>query len=161
LPRKSEQQDSCRSQSRGRSKRSIVREGCDGETVSLCHAGIHQEDEAARAQFGKNHPGDRNEFLPTAHGFDEWFGNLYGPHPTQRRKERQGGLTSARPTPTYDQVPQVRNRAAGCPACGSFSLYCICANLPQAGQPAARFRRCPPGLVSPYLRIDITKLPTL
>jgi arylsulfatase len=31
----------------------------------------------ATAQFGKNHFGDRNEFLPTAHGFDEWFGNLY------------------------------------------------------------------------------------
>jgi arylsulfatase len=31
----------------------------------------------ATAQFGKNHLGDRNEFLPTAHGFDEWFGNLY------------------------------------------------------------------------------------
>ncbi len=31
----------------------------------------------ATAQFGKNHVGDRNEFLPTAHGFDEWFGNLY------------------------------------------------------------------------------------
>ena len=29
------------------------------------------------AQFGKNHVGDRNEFLPTMHGFDEWFGNLY------------------------------------------------------------------------------------
>jgi arylsulfatase len=28
-------------------------------------------------QFGKNHLGDRNEFLPTMHGFDEWFGNLY------------------------------------------------------------------------------------
>jgi len=31
----------------------------------------------ATGQFGKNHLGDRNEFLPTAHGFDEWFGNLY------------------------------------------------------------------------------------
>jgi arylsulfatase len=28
-------------------------------------------------QFGKNHLGDRNEYLPTAHGFDEFFGNLY------------------------------------------------------------------------------------
>ena len=28
-------------------------------------------------QFGKNHFGDRDEFLPTAHGFDEFFGNLY------------------------------------------------------------------------------------
>ena len=31
----------------------------------------------ATAQFGKNHLGDRNEFLPTVHGFDYWFGNLY------------------------------------------------------------------------------------
>ncbi len=28
-------------------------------------------------QFGKNHLGDRDEFLPTAHGFHEFFGNLY------------------------------------------------------------------------------------
>jgi len=28
-------------------------------------------------QFGKNHLGDRNEFLPTVHGFDQFFGNLY------------------------------------------------------------------------------------
>ena len=31
----------------------------------------------ATAQFGKNHLGDRNEFLPTVHGFDEFFGSLY------------------------------------------------------------------------------------
>jgi arylsulfatase len=31
----------------------------------------------ATAQFGKNHLGDRNEFLPCLHGFDEFFGNLY------------------------------------------------------------------------------------
>src|SRR5215472_16657317 len=31
----------------------------------------------ATAQFGKNHLGDRNEFLPTAHGFEEFYGNLY------------------------------------------------------------------------------------
>jgi arylsulfatase len=28
-------------------------------------------------QFGKNHLGDRDQFLPTAHGFDEFYGNLY------------------------------------------------------------------------------------
>ncbi len=31
----------------------------------------------ATGQFGKNHLGDRNDFLPTVHGFDEFFGNLY------------------------------------------------------------------------------------
>jgi arylsulfatase A-like enzyme len=31
----------------------------------------------ATGQFGKNHLGDRNRFLPTLHGFDEFFGYLY------------------------------------------------------------------------------------
>jgi arylsulfatase A-like enzyme len=31
----------------------------------------------ATGQFGKNHLGDKNKFLPTLHGFDEFFGNLY------------------------------------------------------------------------------------
>ncbi len=31
----------------------------------------------ATAQIGKNHLGDRNEYLPTVHGFDEFYGNLY------------------------------------------------------------------------------------
>jgi arylsulfatase A-like enzyme len=31
----------------------------------------------ATGQFGKNHLGDRNEFLPTVHRFDEFYGNLY------------------------------------------------------------------------------------
>ncbi len=31
----------------------------------------------ANGQFGKNHLGDKDEHLPTNHGFDEFFGNLY------------------------------------------------------------------------------------
>ncbi len=31
----------------------------------------------ATGQFGKNHSGDRDEMLPTNHGFDEFYGNLY------------------------------------------------------------------------------------
>jgi arylsulfatase A-like enzyme len=31
----------------------------------------------ATGQFGKNHLGARNEYLPTLHGFDEFLGNLY------------------------------------------------------------------------------------
>ena len=49
----------------------------------------------ATGQFGKNHLGDKNEYLPTVHGFDEFFGNLYHlnaeeepEHPTIRRIPR-------------------------------------------------------------------------
>src|SRR5215468_4462479 len=31
----------------------------------------------ATGQFGKNHLGDMNKYLPTVHGFDEFYGNLY------------------------------------------------------------------------------------
>jgi arylsulfatase A-like enzyme len=34
----------------------------------------------ATGQFGKNHLGDKNEFPPTVHGFDGFFGNLYISH---------------------------------------------------------------------------------
>jgi arylsulfatase A-like enzyme len=40
-------------------------------------AELLKEQGYATGQFGKNHLGDRNEFLPTLHGFDEFFGNLY------------------------------------------------------------------------------------
>jgi arylsulfatase len=44
----------------------------------------------ATGQFGKNHLGDRNEFLPTVHGFDEFYGNLY--HLNDRRRTGIAGL---------------------------------------------------------------------
>jgi arylsulfatase len=40
-------------------------------------AEVLKEQGYATGQFGKNHLGDRNEHLPTVHGFDEFFGNLY------------------------------------------------------------------------------------
>jgi len=40
-------------------------------------AGLLKARGYATGQFGKNHLGDRDEFLPTNHGFDEFFGNLY------------------------------------------------------------------------------------
>ena len=40
-------------------------------------AELLKEQGYATGQYGKNHFGDRDEFLPTAHGFDEFFGNLY------------------------------------------------------------------------------------
>ncbi|MCZ0962360.1 arylsulfatase [Paracoccus benzoatiresistens] len=40
-------------------------------------AGLLKEQGYVTGQFGKNHLGDRDEMLPTNHGFDEFFGNLY------------------------------------------------------------------------------------
>jgi arylsulfatase A-like enzyme len=66
---------------------SVVRTGLSKVGIPGATVGLQPEDitiaEAlkplgyATGQFGKNHLGDRNEFLPTVHGFDEFFGNLY------------------------------------------------------------------------------------
>ncbi len=40
-------------------------------------AGLLKDQGYATGQFGKNHLGDRDEHLPTNHGFDQFFGNLY------------------------------------------------------------------------------------
>jgi arylsulfatase len=60
----------------------LTKVGLPGSTI-----GLQKEDPTiaellkplgyATGQFGKNHLGDRNEYLPTVHGFDEFFGNLY------------------------------------------------------------------------------------
>ena len=54
----------------------------------------------ATGQFGKNHFGDRDEFLPTAHGFDEFFGNLY--HLNAEEEPEQDDY------PTEEEFPDFR-----------------------------------------------------
>ncbi len=49
--------------------------GLQAQNVTM--AQVLQSMGYSTGQFGKNHLGDRNEFLPTVHGFDEFFGNLY------------------------------------------------------------------------------------
>jgi arylsulfatase len=46
----------------------------DGDVTT---ATLLKQEGYATGQFGKNHLGDRNEHLPTVHGFDEFFGSLY------------------------------------------------------------------------------------
>ena len=50
-------------------------QGLKPETVTI--ADLLKDRGYATGQFGKNHLGDLNEYLPTVHGFDEFFGNLY------------------------------------------------------------------------------------
>jgi arylsulfatase A-like enzyme len=64
-----------------------LRTGLTKVGLPAAAVGLHKEDPTiaellkplgyATAQFGKNHLGDRNEYLPTAHGFEEFYGNLY------------------------------------------------------------------------------------
>lgn len=66
---------------------SVFRTGLSKVGVPAAPIGLRAEDPTiaellkplgyATGQFGKNHLGDRNEFLPTVHGFDEFYGNLY------------------------------------------------------------------------------------
>jgi len=49
--------------------------GIPAQAVTIATA--LKEEGYATGQFGKNHLGDRNEYLPTVHGFDEFFGYLY------------------------------------------------------------------------------------
>ncbi len=53
----------------------------------------------ATGQFGKNHLGDRDEFLPTMHGFDEFFGNLYHLNAEEEPENRN-----------YPQDPEFRKK---------------------------------------------------
>jgi arylsulfatase A-like enzyme len=56
----------------------------------------------ATGQFGKNHFGDRDEFLPTMHGFDEFFGNLYHLNAEEEPEEPD--------YPTDEEFPNFRER---------------------------------------------------
>jgi arylsulfatase len=49
--------------------------GLKAESVTI--AELLKNQGYVTGQFGKNHLGDRNEYLPTLHGFDEFYGNLY------------------------------------------------------------------------------------
>ncbi|MEN8193287.1 MAG: arylsulfatase [Bacteroidota bacterium] len=66
---------------------SVFRTGLSKVGLPGADLGLREEDPTiaealkplgyATGQFGKNHLGDKDEFLPTNHGFDEFFGNLY------------------------------------------------------------------------------------
>jgi arylsulfatase len=56
----------------------------------------------ATGQFGKNHLGDRNEFLPTVHGFDEFFGNLY--HLNAEEEPEHPNWPSQEDFPRFNQM---------------------------------------------------------
>ncbi|WP_186756021.1 arylsulfatase [Echinicola salinicaeni] len=58
------------------------------QAASPCLAEVLKSQGYATGHFGKNHLGDRNEHLPTAHGFDEFYGNLYHLNTQEEAEQR-------------------------------------------------------------------------
>ncbi|WP_370296181.1 arylsulfatase [Poseidonocella sp. HB161398] len=69
------------------------------QAVDVTLASALKDHGYSTGQFGKNHLGDRDEFLPTAHGFDEFFGNLYHLNAEEEPENRN-----------YPQDPAFRER---------------------------------------------------
>ena len=86
-----------------------IRTGLTKVGMPGADVGLHKEDPTiaellkplgyATGQFGKNHFGDKDEFLPTAHGFDEFFGNLYHLNAEEEPED-----------PDYPKDPEFRKR---------------------------------------------------
>jgi arylsulfatase A-like enzyme len=91
---------------------SVYRTGLSKVGVPSADVGLQPEDPTiaellkplgyATGQFGKNHLGDLNKFLPTVHGFDEFFGNLY-----HLNAEEEPELPNY---PPHDDFPHFRER---------------------------------------------------
>ena len=82
----------------------LTKVGLPGAEIGLSHLDMTVAEALkplgyATGQFGKNHLGDRNEFLPTVHGFDEFVGNLYHLNAEEEPEN-----------PDYPKDPQFRAR---------------------------------------------------
>ena len=95
---------------------SVFRTGLSKVGMPGSDIGLHAEDVTiaqvlkplgyATGQFGKNHLGDKNEFLPTAHGFDEFYGNLY--HLNAEEEPEAANWPSEDEFPVFNQKARPR-----------------------------------------------------
>jgi arylsulfatase A-like enzyme len=91
---------------------SVFRTGLSKVGMPASDVGLRAEDPTiaellkplgyATGQFGKNHLGDKNEFLPTVHGFDEFFGNLY--HLNAEEEPEQANYPPAADFPRFREL---------------------------------------------------------
>ena len=85
----------------------LTKVGMPGASIGLqaedpTIAELLKEHGYATGQFGKNHLGDRNEYLPTVHGFDEFYGNLYHLNAEEDPEDID--------YPTEEEAPNFKNR---------------------------------------------------
>src|ERR1700754_1446977 len=91
---------------------SVLRTGLSKVGMPGADVGLQAEDPTiadllkplgyATGQFGKNHLGDKNKFLPTVHGFDEFFGNLY--HLNAEEEPEQPNWPDAGDFPRFNEA---------------------------------------------------------
>ncbi len=89
-------------------------------------AGALKNEGYATGQFGKNHLGDLNHMLPTNHGFDEFYGNLYHLNAEEEPemydyfpKEEFGDfIETVKPRGVHPQLRHRRRRSDGAAALG-------------------------------------------
>jgi arylsulfatase len=74
--------------------------GLEPETVTI--PTLLKEQGYTTGQFGKNHLGDLNKYLPTVHGFDEFFGNLY--HLNAEEEPELPDYPSTEEFPVFNQM---------------------------------------------------------
>ena len=100
---------------------SVYRTGMSKVGLPGAKIGLHEDDPTiatalkeqgyATGQFGKNHFGDLDEFLPTNRGFDEFFGNLYDLSPRPPATSRSPSDLSTLPnSPTHPWRTSYRAR---------------------------------------------------
>ncbi len=65
-------------------------------------------------QFGKNHLGDKDEMLPSNHGFDEFFGNLYHLNARSRRRRGRCRRPCSRAEPPFHHYHHRRHHHPDC-----------------------------------------------
>jgi arylsulfatase len=95
---------------------SVFRTGLSKVGIAGADLGLRAEDPTiaellkplgyATGQFGKNHLGDKNEFLPTAHGFDEFYGNLY--HLNAEEEPEAANWPPKEDFPNFDEMARPR-----------------------------------------------------
>jgi arylsulfatase A-like enzyme len=93
----------------------MVTVGVPGDPLGLkaaspCLGEVMKEAGYATGHFGKNHLGDRNEHLPTVHGFDEFYGNLYHLNVSEQREYRSYQQFAK----AYPGGPEVFDKKFGC-----------------------------------------------
>jgi arylsulfatase len=91
---------------------SVYRTGLSKVGIPAAPLGLQPEDPTiadllkrqgyATGQFGKNHLGDLNKYLPTVHGFDEFFGNLY--HLNAEEEPEMRDYPSAKDFPEFRET---------------------------------------------------------